>query len=259
MLIKNISDRIISKYRRTLSKYLFRKRFKLKISNPIISFSFDDAPCSAFTVGSKVLSKYNAAATYYVSLGILGTDSPSGPIASLNDLRRAVAEGNELGCHTYDHTHSWETKPDLFIKSVLRNRKALSELLPETTFKTLSYPICGPRPATKKMVGNLFQCCRSGGQTFNVGPTDLNMLNAYFLDYRTGVSVEEVKELINRNFRERGWLIFATHDIADKPSRYGCSINFFEEIVTHSVESGSLILPVGRAFESLNIVESAPS
>jgi len=253
MNINNFLMHIVLKYRRTTTKYLYRRMVKLNIATPIISFSFDDAPHTAFTHGGDILNVYGARATFYVSLGMLESDSPSGPIASVEDLRRSVKEGHELGCHTYDHKHSWDTNPDLFVQSVFENRQTLSKIFPEMTFSTLAYPFCGPRPAIKKVVGQLFQCCRSGGQTFNVGTTDLNLLNAYFLDARIGDTIDSIRHIIDKNAESNGWLIFATHDIENNPSPYGCSKEFFKMVVAHAAKSGALLLSVGKAFEHIQI------
>jgi len=249
----NLIMRAISKYRRIATRYLYRRMVTLNNSAPIISFSFDDAPHTAFIHGGDILKSHGVEATFYVSLGMLESDSPSGPIASVDDLRRAVKEGHELGCHTYDHKHPRKTSTKLFVQSVIQNRQALTQLFPEMTFSTLAYPFCGPKPATKKVVGKLFKCCRTGGQTFNVGTTDLNLLKAYFLDTRIGNTINTIRHVIDKNAEYNGWLIFATHDIDDNPSPYGCSKKFFKEVVTHAANSGSLFLPVGKACEHIHI------
>lgn len=252
--IKHLFLRILSSYRRNLSTYLYCNIVKLNLLQPLISFSFDDAPHTAFTNGTEIMKMFGARATFYVSLGNLGDDSPSGVIASYDDLHLALDEGHELGCHTFDHINSWEAKPKHFVQSVLRNRQALSNLIPEATFPSLAYPICNPRPLTKRLVGKLFHCCRNGGQTFNFGHIDLNLLKAFFLDRRIGNTVDVVKYLINQNSIFRGWLIFATHDIDDNPSRYGCSKKYFMEVVKYAFNSHALLLPVS---EALNIVKKS--
>jgi peptidoglycan/xylan/chitin deacetylase (PgdA/CDA1 family) len=250
---KMLMSRGLWKYRRMTAKRLCRRMITIKAAFPIVSFSFDDAPRSAFSHGGEILNAYDAKGTFYVCLGMLGGESASGPIASLEDLSRAVKAGHELGCHTFDHKNSWETKPDEFVKSVLRNREVLSEILRETAFKTFAYPICNPRPRTKRKIGELFSCCRGGGQTFNVGKTDLNLLKAFFVDVRNGYTAGAVKRVVDKNTEVKGWLIFATHDISDNPSRYGCSKRFFMEVVRHAAQSGALLLPVGEACEHLQM------
>lgn len=93
-----------------------------------------------------------------------------------------------------------------------------------------------------------FMCCRGSGQGFNVGRTDLNHLNAYFL--REGKSpFEAIKQLIDRNCEQRGWLIFATHDVSDKPSPFGCNPRLFEAVVRYALKSSARVLPVAEACE----------
>jgi hypothetical protein len=179
--------------------------------------------------------------------------SPSGMIASRLDLLRAVEEGHELGCHTFDHKDPWETAPHLFQMSVHENRQALEDLLPGTAFASFAFPLCEPRQATKQRVGRLFKCCRGGGQAFNCGSADLNLLKAFFIDRRIKASIGPVKRLIDRNTECGGWLIFATHDVDENPSPYGCTKEYFKEVVAYAANSGSLILPVGKACEQIQV------
>lgn len=215
----------------------------------MISFTFDDFPISALEVAGPILAKYSAPATYYAALGLMGRkESPVGPIFSEADLKEVVKRGHELGCHTYSHCDAWFTGPAEFEASVLRNEEALKKIMPEAAFASLSYPICVPRPETKRRSARRFSCCRGGGQTFNTGVVDLSNLKAYFLEQSKG-DLNPVRRLIDQNAAQNGWLIFATHDVCEKPTRLGCTPEFFETVVSWSVQSGAKILPVGRARE----------
>jgi peptidoglycan/xylan/chitin deacetylase (PgdA/CDA1 family) len=224
---------------------------KLQSNVPCISFSFDDAPRTAFNQGGKILKAYGTQGTYFVSLGLLGLESPSGMLASPDDLYRAVEEGHELGCHTFDHQNSWTSQSEIFVQSVLKNKETLAKILPTATFTTFAYPLCGPRPAIKQRIGKMFSCCRGGGQAGNLRSVDLNLLNAYFLDYRNRNEMTSIKWLIDRNTKYKGWLIFATHDVADEPSSYGCTIDLFDKVVAYAISSGAAVLPVNRACEKI--------
>ena len=177
--------------------------------------------------------------------------------------------GHELGCHTFGHCHSWNTPPDMYERAIVENQKALSELLPGIKFQTFAYPYSAPRLAVKQVAGRHFLCCRggglqagryllrraAGGQTFNSGVTDLNLLCAFFLE-KSRNNPEAVKRLIDQNAQARGWLIFATHDVRDTPSPFGCTPDFFEQVVQWSLESGARILPVVKALEVLKASQS---
>jgi peptidoglycan/xylan/chitin deacetylase (PgdA/CDA1 family) len=251
MIMESFLTRVVNKYRRAAAEHLCRRIVTIKTTAPIISFSFDDAPRTAFIHGGDILNAHGAGATYYVSLGLLNANSPSGVIASQADLRHALDQGHELGSHTFDHNDSWETKTELFVQAVLKNQMTLSNIMQGAAFKTFAYPSSQPRPDTKRRIGELFPCCRGGGQTLNRGTADLNLLKAFFLDVRNGNAVGIIKRLIDKNAESCGWLIFATHDVDYNPSRYGCTKKFFEEVVEYAVESGAILLPVGQACEQI--------
>lgn len=245
-MLGSLLDRLQGKYRRILSAALCRRPVKMQNTVPLISFTFDDFPRSALEVGGKILNMYGAAGTYYVSLGLLDRDEATGRICSAMDLKEVLAQGHELGCHTFGHCDAWETDSCSFEESLLANRHALRQILPEADFVTMSYPINAPRPDTKRRTGAHFAGCRGGGQCFNVGTVDLNYLRAFFLEQSRDTPTL-IWQMINRNREERGWLIFATHDISIEPTRFGCTPEFFEDVASRAKSSGATVLPVAQA------------
>lgn len=236
------------RYWRTLTGLYFRSSFQMCNSVPYISFTFDDFPRSALQAGGEILKDFGLRSTYYASFGLIGTAAPVGNIFVRDDIKELLADGHELGCHTFAHCHSLDTRPKVFEDSIIKNMSALSEVAPGAKFGSFSYPISGPRLDTKRRVATHFLCSRGGGQTFNSGTTDRNLLKAFFLEKSRG-DTEQVKEVIDQNRRARGWLIFATHDISEKPSPFGCTPSFFEAIVKYSLDSGAVILPVAEAMD----------
>lgn len=215
---------------------------------PLISFSFDDFPKSALQVGGAILKSHGFAGTYYASLGLMRQMTPTGLIFNPDDLKTLLDEGHELGCHTFAHCDSWETAPSTFERSVEENQSALSRLHPGALFTTLSYPITCPRPQTKLRLSRRFECCRFGGQTFNAGSLDLNLVAAHFLE-KDGGDRSVVGKLIEQTVQNRGWLIIATHDISDVHTPYGCTPAFFDSVVRDAAGSGALVLPVAEALK----------
>ena len=246
------SIRVHNYYKNHIARFLFRRQFDIRAEQPLISFTFDDFPRTALFAGGEILRRYGACGTFYVSLGLLGKDSPSGPICSVDDLKVVVEQNHELGCHTFSHCHSWDTERALFEASILENRAALKRVFVNVDFESLSYPISEPRPLTKRDAARHFLCCRAGGQTLNAGRVDLNQLSAYFLEQSCG-QIQPIKDLINLNRQKRGWIIFATHDVSAKPSRFGCTSAFFEEVLQYAVASGAQILPVAKALRAIGV------
>jgi len=219
---------------------------------PLVSFTFDDFPRSALRTGGAILNQHRMAGTYYASFGLMGQEAPTGRIFEAADLELLLAQGHELGCHTFHHYHSWETNPATFEESVLENSRALERLLPGRTFHSFSYPISCPRPGTKRRMGRHFASSRGGGQVHNLGTADLNHLSAYFLE-KDGGDPAPVKRMIDQTVRDCGWLILATHDVSDTPTPYGCRPDYFEEVVRHVAGSGARVLTV---MDALAVVRS---
>ena len=237
-------------YQRNAARFFCARPLTIASSYPIISFTFDDFPRSALHTGGAILERFGLKGTFYASFGLMGREAPTGPIFVREDLNALVARGHELGCHTFDHCHSWDTKTDVFERSILENKAALETLLPGASFRTFSYPISPPRPHTKRKMADHFSCARGGGQTLNVGTTDLNYLRAYFLEKARG-DRDAVSRLIERNRAAVGWLILATHDVCNNPTPFGCPPDFFEHIVHCAVGSGARVLPVAEALAVL--------
>lgn len=246
----NFMARLQGKYQRFAARSFAQRPFQINAKLPIISFTFDDFPRSALLTGGAILQSLGLKGTYYACLGRMGEQESTGQVFLREDLDVLFEQGHELGCHTFSHCDAWETEPSVFENEVVRNRQALSELIPGASFKTFSYPKSVPRAASKRRIAKYFDCCRFGGQTFNTGTVDLNYLSAFFLE-QSRDNPDRIKELIDQNRQARGWLIFATHDVCENPTRWGCTPGFFKEIAQYAVSSGAQILPVFQAYESL--------
>lgn len=192
-----------AKWHRASARWLSRRPLKINSSEPLVSFTFDDFPRSALSTGGTILEHFGFAGTYYSSLGLLGRHGDCGPMFTVEDLNAVLRQGHELGCHTFDHCHSWRTKPSLFEASIIANSLALKELLPGAVFKTFSYPICAPRMLTKRRMRHHFVCCRGGRQTVAHGTVDLDYVSAYFLE-KSRHQIAEVKAVIHQNRQARG-------------------------------------------------------
>lgn len=247
MNLSHLTTRVSAKVRRVLANRLHRRDVRLALPAPMVSFTFDDAPRSAFRTGGKILREHGATGTYYVSLGLLDSVTEVGPIGSMDDLVETLAHGNELGCHTFDHVDAWETSRPAYLESIERNREALEKLLPDARFTTFAYPKNGATYDVKDPLEHLFMCSRGGGQCANIDVVDLNLVKACFLDRRQHLDLTTARALIDQNTHARGWLVFATHDIVDNPTPYGCTAQFLNSVVEHAARSGALMLPVTEA------------
>lgn len=249
----SLADQIWAKGQRAISRCLDRDLRPLSWSHPVVSFTFDDAPRSAFDRGGSILRQAGGWATYYCALGLLNTRTEVGQIASLKELQQALAEGHELGCHTYDHLDAWHTSTHAFIHSIDRNALAFKTLLGLERPAHFAYPKSGARWPLKRFVANQFLTCRGGASSVNQGVADFHLLNACFLDQRAGWTLDELKRLIDLNRRQAGWLILATHDVDPEPSIYGCTPAHLEAVVGYAAESGARLWTLSQACRALHL------
>src|SRR5690348_7629759 len=127
--------RVQGRYIRSSAHLFFKRPFQLNSQVPFISFTFDDFPRSALHSGGEILRTFGFTATFYASLGLMGKQAPTGTMFLQEDLNTVLEQGHELGCHTFGHCHAWETKPDVFEESLIRNERTLSDLIPGASFK----------------------------------------------------------------------------------------------------------------------------
>jgi peptidoglycan/xylan/chitin deacetylase (PgdA/CDA1 family) len=227
----------------------------MRNSQPLVSFTFDDFPRTALLQGGAILRAHGLSGTFFASFGLMEHVEPTGEIFSFDDLGELVRQKHELGCHTFDHCHAWDTTAPDFEASILRNRLATAKYLPGIELKSCSYPISCPSPGIKRRAAKYFECCRGGGQKFNAGIADINHLHAFFIE-RSRDDLAAIEQLIESNANQKGWLIFATHDVSDSPTRFGCTPATFERVVACAVQSGARVLPM---FEALQLLTSACS
>ena len=57
-----------------------------------------------------------------------------------DDLRAALADGHELGCHTFDHLDGCNSSATAFERSIASNRAALAQLVPRRSLSSVCVP-----------------------------------------------------------------------------------------------------------------------
>ena len=245
--------RLCTRYRRIMAGHCVREEVPLKHTAPIVSFTFDDFPQSSWLNGGRILRDHGFLATYYVALSLMGKLTSYGQMFEETDLLEVHAEGNELGCHTFSHHDSWRTPPAEFAADLDRNQAAIKTILPDLVFQTMSFPISSPAPGNKRAASVRYRCSRGGEQRVNLVRIDRNNLAAYFIEQSHG-NLERIKSRLDQAVRHNGWLILATHDVSDQPTRYGTTSAYFADIVRAVAESGAKVMPVATAWRTLTDV-----
>ncbi|HEX3862651.1 MAG TPA: polysaccharide deacetylase family protein [Stellaceae bacterium] len=224
-------------------------------SGGAVSFTFDDFPKSALEAGGAILEKYGARGTYYVALGLAGSDGKLGPIATLDDIRETHERGHELACHTFSHLDCSRAAAGEIADDLRRNQAAFAELLDGYTPTNFAYPYGRYLSPAKRQVAPLYATCRGTAGGVNHGTADFADLRGTRI-YAPGFSDAAMRKLIDRNLALGGWLIFYTHDIAETPSEYGCTPAQFESVVAYAAERSPL-LPVRDVLTRLEAARAA--
>jgi peptidoglycan/xylan/chitin deacetylase (PgdA/CDA1 family) len=238
-------NRIVKRVQTLMADSLHRKPAERPPGNAIVSFTFDDFPRSAWTVGGGVLAEYGMRGTYYASLALMTKRTPVGEMFEVQDLEALAAAGHELACHTHDHALCCDMSAGELLSNCEENQRRLAEVLPDYRLRTFSFPEGVVTPAAKALLNTRYDSCRTIESGINGNSVDLGFLRANAVYARS--HFPKLKQLIRENARTKGWLILYTHDIGECPSAWGCTPQQFRDLVSWVVDSGAEVLAVGEA------------
>lgn len=218
----------------------------LRFDAPILSICFDDFPATAAEAGARILESHGARATFYAAAALVDADAPCGRNFSPAHLRRLVAAGHEIGCHTYDHADC--AKRDVFdtLQGLARNRDALAAMGCAPP-RTLAYPYGETTPALKANLPPRIACARGIAPGLNAGRVDLAQLRAYPL-FGAG-ALARAHAALKRAAKRKAWMIAFTHDIADAPSAWGTSAADLDALLRTARALDVVVAPVSAALE----------
>lgn len=207
-----------------------------------LSLSFDDAYYSQIDSGIPLFDKYGIKATFFVSVWRLGPKQEA--------WGKAIANGHEVGNHTYNHPCS--------VNHNFITGNALEEYTPERMKFELNaeneyikemlglYPVSFAYPCGETFIGKgintqsyvplisaMFESGRLyGGGMINPVYCDMSQLPAEQLD---GKSFDEIKELIKMAESTGSWLILAGHEIGEGENETS-SLSTLEAICKYSMD-----------------------
>jgi hypothetical protein len=108
----------------------------------------------------------------------------------------------------------------------------------------------------KAAVRDCFRTMRGNGQGPNCGTIDLALLKSYFLDARSTHDMRGIEQILSATVAAKGWLLLATHDVSQDPSRFGCSTTFFRDVVRLAVSSGAFVSSVAAVGDLLDVPQN---
>lgn len=215
----------------------------------VVSFTFDDFPKSALSVGGGLLEKYGWRGTYYTALALAGGTGDMGPMFDAEDLCAAHARGHELACHTHSHLDCSRAATPAIVADIAANGAAFAALLDGFAPQNFAFPFGALSLGAKRALAGRFASCRGIEWGINSGTVDLAHLSSTRL-YHHDFGGDVLRRLVDRNRALGGWLIFYTHDVAAAPSPYGCTPDQLEAMIGYAAERCE-ILPVRDAVARL--------
>jgi peptidoglycan/xylan/chitin deacetylase (PgdA/CDA1 family) len=250
-----IRDSLKRAYYRAVSA-VHRRPVSLGETPPMVTFTFDDFPRSAYDTAGATLRVFGGHGTYYAAPGWMDSGPPSGGRYRTADLPGLLRDGHELGSHTYSHVSCRSLSTAAYAAEIAKGHDALQRLVGDAASSNFAFPFGAVTPAVKKAAARQCTSCRGTIGGCNGPVADLNFLRANRL-YSGSVAFPHIQALIAGAARPGRWLIFYTHDVSDRPSPFGCTPQYFEDTVRCAVDAGMRIVTVGHALAAISAAISA--
>lgn len=215
---------------RKIARHVPFRPHVLALDAPVVAFTFDDFPVSAYENGASVLDDNGMRGTFYAATGLAGTRENGQLIAGPDMIAALSRRGHEIGGHTHGHINVQTTPRRDLAEDVRRNDAEIAELAGQSRPLSFAYPF-----GTVSVPAKLFLMQRYAGLRgikigTNRGLVDLAHLSAQEL-YDSSHDGASIRAMLDDLERRPGWLIFYTHDVRPDPTNIGCSPAFFSAVV----------------------------
>jgi peptidoglycan/xylan/chitin deacetylase (PgdA/CDA1 family) len=237
---------LLSRINNVATRQLPVKLIRSRLDRPVASITFDDFPKSAWTAGGPILESHRAKATYYVTGRLCGRFEEGQAYYSAEDLTAIRDDGHEIGCHTYSHDYGSGVASPALYADVARNQAFVREILGDYPLSSFAYPYGDVSPRTKILFSQRFPTSRGIRRGVNAGLIDLAQLKAVGLENQAW-SPAVIERAVEAAVRRKGWIIFFTHDVSDRPSRFGATPEMLDHALTCVRAAGIDILPIKHA------------
>ena len=234
---------------RWLATRFSRRMVPMRNRVPIVSFTFDDFPESAATIGGSILEDRQARGTFYLAGALLGRLSGGVQMASHEQVGQLLKVGHEIGCHTFTHTGVPQLGPAALTKELSASAAAFSQCH-GGTLTSFSYPFGSMNLTAKRILARRFTSCRSAQPGIHAGKVDLACLKAIRL-YDLTIDRARLDTCMSELVHKAGWLIFYTHDVSERPTQWGCSPRLIEYALDRALALGIEVLTVRDALEKI--------
>ncbi|MDE1157548.1 MAG: polysaccharide deacetylase family protein [Neorhizobium sp.] len=249
-------DGLIDRASNRLIWSLAPKTRRVATAAPLVSFTFDDVPDSAWRNGAAILEKYGARGTFYISGSLEGRIEPRRQLITREGCLGLFERGHEIGCHTFGHGKIRNYGGPALAADLDRSAQYLREIGITAHPNNFAYPYNAAWPLARRELSNRFHTCRGAGAAINRGAVDPMMLKAVEIR-QPEHEARDLTHWIDDVAKNPGWLIFFTHDVKKDPTDYGVTPDTFEHLVRHCLDRGCRIATVEDAVHSLGWKDDA--
>lgn len=240
--LSNVRARVSNR----LARHLFAAPLQLKSKQAMVSFTFDDIPMSAATVGAPMLEDYGGHGTFYIAGGLVSRRTDQGDGIDPGGIVKLRHSGHEIACHTFSHQRAIDLDASAMAAELEQNRRFLEGLDASIKLENFAYPYGLATVARKLQLTRSFRSARGIQPGVNSGTIDLQFLRSTPL-----IDKDIDRAGIDRVFDEavatNGWLTFYTHDVADTPSPWGCAPGLLRYALEAAKRRNMLMVSVAEA------------
>jgi peptidoglycan/xylan/chitin deacetylase (PgdA/CDA1 family) len=220
----------LKKIDQKVARYYASKSFRMQNRAPLVSFTFDDVPDSAYINGASILEDRGIHGTFFIASGISDTTDSHWHYITPEQIRALHDRGHEIGCHTFSHANVETLNAARMDEECRKNHNLLRRICGDIQLTNFAYPSGGVTLMRKLQLQRRFDTCRGKFEGVNFGTIDLGLLKVVELQNRT-LTPEKLQRVLRETCDRNGWLIFYALDVADPPSWIGCSPDFLRSTV----------------------------
>jgi peptidoglycan/xylan/chitin deacetylase (PgdA/CDA1 family) len=233
-----------------LARAAYRRSLDIRALPSVVSFTFDDVPQSACTVGARIIEEAGGRATYYVCGAFAGACLDD-QFFTQDDLRRLHAAGHEIGSHGFAHLDYQSCSFAEMVADLDRNDAFFDEcgLPPATQF---AFPFGSVNPRVKRYCAERFASSRGVQSIPNRQTVDPALLKAVHL-YDCSMSEQLMNELLEAARDPGTWLIFLCHGVPDRQGMFGCSPSQLNHAVRRAQALGLPMLTISQALHHFGV------
>ncbi len=171
------------------------------------SITFDDGTIGQYNYGRPALNQHNLKATFYIVSDALSWGSTN---MSATQAKQLIAEGDEIGNHTRDHSNL-ATLTSAQITAEFSDSQAAIQSQLGVTPTNCAYPYGSHNSTVETIAAQFFKACRgTSGGTNGSDLSPYNLVNFYVMQTTTPA---DIRAAVERAKAEGSWVIFTYHGV----------------------------------------------